>query len=129
MSDVSNINILTPIDNGLNTALIKHAVTELVAEGFGRLMLLDQLRQEEVPDPLLIIDGDSQRPLYKKVQALSLVPEFHLVVTDLGIETDDDTGFHGEDLQLLKDAIQAECTLVGGAAPQINCPCCGWKKF
>lgn len=129
MSDTSNIKILRPIDKGLNIALIERAITELVAEGFGRVMLLEELSQDEPPGPLLIIDGDSQRPLYKKVQELSFAPEFHLVVTDLGIETDDDTSFDAEDLQLLKDGIQAECTLVGDAVPQINCPCCGWKKF
>lgn len=129
MSVAPNIKILTPLDNGLNIALIKQAIAELVAEGFGHVMQLEELSQDAPSGPLLIIDGDSQRKLYKKVQMLSLAPDFYLVVTDLGIETDDNTGFAAEDLQLLKDGIQAECTLVEGAAPQINCPCCGWKKF
>ena len=129
MSDGSNLKILAPFDSGLNTALIEHAVKELVAEGFGNLMQLGELSQNEPQGPLLIIDGDSQRLMYKKVQELSFAPEFHLVVTDLGIETDENTGYNAEDLQLLKDGIQAECTPVGDATPQMNCPCCGWNKF
>lgn len=129
MSDASKIIILTGPGGGLNSGLIKRAVTELVADGFGSVMHIEELSECTVTGPLLVIDGDSRRSLFKKVQALSVAPEFHLVVTDLGIETDDDTGFDAEDLQLLKDGIQAECTLVESAAPRISCPCCGWKTL
>lgn len=125
MRDVRKIHILTPLDKGMNSGLIQRGATELVAEGFGTLTPLGELSQNDHPTPLLVIDGDSQESLFKKVQALSIAPDFHLIVTDLGIETDEDTGFDSEDLQLLKDAVQAECTLVEGTAPQFNCPCCG----
>ena len=100
MSDTPKIQIFIHLQSVTNRALIIQAVHDLVDEGFGTL-----------------------------IDAEDLDAAFQLIVTDLGIETDNDTTFTNDDLQLLKDGIQAECANIEGAVPKVNCPCCGRKTL
>jgi len=107
----------------LNREVIKKAVEALVGEGFGQVVDAAMVVQATPAGPLLAIDGDDSGTARTQLQLLGVRPDFHLAVIDLGIETDDQTGYTAEDLELLKDAIRAACTITGGPTPQFPCAC------
>lgn len=118
------IRIYSSSDCRQNRNLIRKAVTRLAEEGFGSEVCTNDVRSGRGNEPLLVIDGDHENHNLEKLRSLGIEPDFHLVVTDLGLETVDDE-FSDDDLQLLLDGVKAECTVTQGPTPKFNCPCCG----
>ncbi len=118
------IRIYTSSDCRQNRGLISKALTRLAKEGFGCEVHMNEVRSGRGNGSLLVIDGNHEKHSLEKLRSLNIEPDFHLVVTDLGLETVDDE-FSDADLQLLMDGIKAECTVTQGPTPQFNCPCCG----
>ncbi len=120
----ATIRIYSSSDCRQNRGIISEAVTRLTEEGMGSRIHFNDVSSGIGNGSLLVIDGNHEKHNWEKLRSLNIEPDFHLVVTDLGIETVDDE-FSDDDLQLLLDGIKAECTVTQGPTPQFNCPCCG----
>ncbi|MCP4342738.1 MAG: hypothetical protein GY799_28610 [Desulfobulbaceae bacterium] len=107
-----------------NCGIISEAVTRLTEEGMGSRIHFNDVSSGIGNGSLLVIDGNHEKHNWEKLRSLNIEPDFHLVVTDLGLETVDDE-FSDDDIQLLLDGIKAECTVTQGPTPKFNCPCCG----
>jgi uncharacterized metal-binding protein len=118
------IRIYISSDCRQNCGLIRKAVTRLAGEDFGSVVHINDVGSERRCGSLLVIDGNHEKHNLAKLRSLNIEPDFHLVVTDLGLETVDDE-FSDDDLQLLLDGVKAECTVTQGPTPKFNCPCCG----
>lgn len=77
-------------------------------------------------DRTIVVDGCEKRCMEKEMQQYDLVSEFHLTLTDLGIE--EQSGpirNHEENLLLAQDGIVAESTRASETFPRIpGCGCC-----
>ena len=118
------IRIYSSRDCRQNRGIISEAVTRLTEEGLGSRVHFNDVSSGIGNGSLFVIDGNHEKNNWEKLRSLNIVPDFHLVVTDLGLETVDDE-FSDDDLQLLLDGIKAECTITQGPTPKFNCPCCG----
>jgi uncharacterized metal-binding protein len=118
------IRIYCASDCRQNRGIISEAVTRLAQEGLGSKVRFSDIISGRGNRSLLVIDGNHEQHNLEKLRSLNIEPDFHLVVTDLGVETVDDE-FSDDDLQLLMDGIKAECTVTQGPTPKFNCPCCG----
>ncbi len=104
--------------------LIAHGFDQLESEGFGKIVRIDVLISAHKKNGnhgrlrLLVVDEDRGRAVFNYLQKNGITPQHTLVLSDLGIEDDE------EDLQLLKDGIVAECVLVGDQVPGAHCSCC-----
>lgn len=120
----ATIRIYSSSDCRQNRGIISEAIARLTEEGLGSIVHLNDVSSGRGNESLLVIDGNHEKHNWEKLRSLNIEPDFHLVVTDLGIETVDDE-FSDDDLQLLLDGIKAECTVTQGPTPKFNCPCCG----
>jgi len=73
---------------------------------------------------LLIIDGSSANTALQAAERAGCKPNFHLTVSDLGIEHANGAPVQEEDVNLLIDAVEACCT-IPDLSPKFHCPCCG----
>ncbi len=73
--------------------------------------------------PFIVVDGCKEQCGRKYLEKLAYEPEFILSLADLGIENMKNTEFGDEDLQLVKDAIIAECTRLSERSPVIFSGC------
>ena len=108
-----------------------HAVQELVLEGkgkwFGCLKNTDlQIWGHRTvgSPPFIVVDGCEQHCAKKRFEAINHDLEFHLSLADLGIEKTELSEIVHEELQLVKDAIVAECTRLAERPPMITGGCC-----
>jgi uncharacterized metal-binding protein len=113
--------------------LTRHAVQELVLEGKGEWLTCTQdadlqiiiLKLTDIA-PFVVVDGCEQHCVKKRLEAINCKFEFHLCLADLGIEKTESAGADGDELQLVKDAIVAECSQVSERPPIIMTGCsCG----
>ena len=118
------IRIYSSSDCRQNHGIISEAVTRLTEEGLGSRVHFNDVSSGIGNGSLLVIDGNHEKHNWEKVRSLNIEPDFHLVVTDLGLETVDDE-FSDDEIQLLLDGIKAECTVTQGPTPKFNYPCCG----
>ena len=118
------IRIYSSSDCRQNRGVISEAVKRLTDGGLGSRVHSNDVSLGRGKGSLLVIDGNHEKHNWEKLRSLNIKPDFHLVVTDLGIETVDDE-FSDDDLQLLLDGIKAECTVTQGPTPKFNCLCCG----
>jgi len=73
---------------------------------------------------LLIIDGASTDTALQAAENAGLKPDFHLIVSELGLEHVNGAPVRDEDINLLIDAVEACCTMPD-LSPKFHCPCCG----
>lgn len=105
--------------------LASTAAAQLAKEGFCKLLDVNTVGHHHSTsyDLLLIEDGytaDLYQELFTKHE---LTVAHHLVLRDLGL---DETAEIDEDnIDLVKDAIEAESIVIDSYTPQFNCPCCG----
>lgn len=108
------------------------AVQELVLEGKGEWVRyaqdggLQELSSKKTGSPpFIVVDGCEQQCERKRLEALNCDFEFHLSLSELGIEKTDYTEMVYEELQLVKDAIIAESTRLSERHPLIpgGCSC------
>ena len=92
-------------------------------EGYAEAVPLRNLISPHGETQLLVIDGDDKNEASALLAPSGIHADFHVVVTQLGIETRD--SFNEDELELLIDGIKAPCTVTDGPLPQFNCPCCG----
>ena len=122
MSSTTTIRIFTSNKNTTNHKLIKEAIKQLSTEGYAKVTTDEEITAGQSTEPLLLIDGDEQQLSLQKLTAHGIIPDFHLIVSQLGLETD--TKYSNDDLTLLIDGIKAVCSVSDGPTPQFNCPCC-----
>lgn len=70
------------------------------------------------------VEGCEQRCVAQLLNKHGCEVEFHLVLTDLGIENTDGVEIQGDDLQLAKDAIVSTATRVKDQVPVLPGCCC-----
>lgn len=111
--------------------LTQVAAQELILEGKGCWLSIEQLQlwqdnqagTEEIP-PTIIIDGCDHRCGARSVDQAGLKVEFHLTLSELGIEETDAGANFAEALILAKDAIIAESTRITMKIPMLPGCCC-----
>ncbi|WP_419176612.1 putative zinc-binding protein [Desulfosediminicola sp.] len=107
------------------------ATQELVLEKEGRWLdtehiALCQKTEANGPEmpPTIIVDGCERRCGARYAEQTGLQADFHLVLSDLGIDDNDLQENFAEALILAKDGIVAEATLVTMTIPMIPGCCC-----
>lgn len=112
--------------------LTRQAVQGLVIEGKGlwlgpKQCLALSLPQgnENCASAFIVVDGCKRHCGKMQLAAGNGHPEFHLCLSDLAIEKKGPANAAGDTLQLVKDAISAECTRLTDRPPAIpgGCGC------
>ena len=116
------IRIIASVDSPLNQSLIEAAIRTLAEEGYAEAVTMDTLVPDSCETPLLVLDGDEQSTTRAQLESHQIKIDFQLVVSQLGIERNED--YKEDDLVLLLDGIKAVCTVTDGPVPQFHCPCC-----
>jgi len=73
---------------------------------------------------LLIIDDSNTDTALQAAERAGFKPDFHLTVSELGIEHANGAPVQEEDVSLLLDAVEACCTMPD-LSPKFHCLCCG----
>ena len=109
----------------LNGMLMLQAAAELAGANLAETVSLTDLQANPTPGPLLVLDGDAGQAGRLLLEENTIAFDFHLVLSDLGLECSSSAPVNAHDLQLVKDAIEAVCTVTDGPTPKFNCPCSG----
>ena len=89
------IRIYCASDCRQNRGIISEAITRLTEEGLGSRVHFNDVSSGIGNGSLLVIDGNHEKHNWEKLRSLNIEPDFHLVVTDLGLETVDDEFLSG----------------------------------
>jgi uncharacterized metal-binding protein len=81
-------------------------------------------KQMNHSDRCIAVDGCKEQCISKILNSLKIECEFHLILTDLGIENENDIEITVEDLQLAMDGITTESTRVSAVTPRMPGCCC-----
>ena len=75
-------------------------------------------------DRTITVDGCVRQCMLKQLASLQAETEFHLILSELGIEDRDDAPLSPDDLDLARDAIVAAATRISSLHPRIpGCSC------
>lgn len=80
--------------------------------------------EKEIPQLFIIVDGCDKQCLYNDYLEKGLLEKHRLCLSNLGIEPVHFQDLTGEDIELTKDAIIAECTEVDTEQPVLFSGCC-----
>ncbi len=110
--------------------LTRHAVQELVLEGKGEWGACAQDTGLQTVTgtltdlaPFVVVDGCGEHCAKKRLETINCKFKFHLSLADLGIEKTESARVDGDELELVKDAIVAECSQVSERPPMIMAGC------
>lgn len=104
-------------------SIMEGSLEKLEDEGYTTIVPIRHLNYPQGETQLLVIDGDDTKKTSTVLASMGTHADFHVVVTQLGIETLNH--YNEDDLELLIDGIRAACTVTDGPTPRFNCPCCG----
>jgi len=127
MKSGCGITMVPPEKGSRLGELCRQAVEILEKSGFGRVVGREEFvvayQQSENPEfgRILVIDEDLKGRGLNILHKHGIEVDHHLVMTDLGLEEDDEVD--AEALQLLRDGIEAECVEVGDQVPGVYCSC------
>lgn len=74
--------------------------------------------------PIVAVDGCATGCAARILLARGITPKAHLLVSDLGIGKDETTDFDADELQLVKDGIEASCSEAAVYFPRVAGACC-----
>lgn len=111
--------------------LTYRAVTDICKSPFGMHRSITKVatnQSKELFGNIVIVDGCDLQCAKKLLNSFDIKEKYHLIITDLGIEKDENPTFSKEDLALVKDGIQASCVDVpednmSHAMGKYKCPC------
>ena len=121
------VTMVPPVKGSRLGELCRQAVEILEKSGFGRAVereefILAYQKSEKLEfGRILVIDENLEGRGLNFLLRHGIDPDHHLVMTDLGLEEEDELDV--EALQLLRDGIEAECVDVGEQIPGVYCPC------
>lgn len=110
--------MLLPCSGACSVGQLSHqAAVELTAAGFGRMSSLAAIAAGPLPTiadtgktcMVVVIDGCETECCRQFLEKIGIGCTSHLVITTLGIDRKDSLRIDGDDLQLVKDAIEACC--------------------
>lgn len=111
--------------------LTLRAAQELILEGRGEWVTSRQIADFQLhgitatdSSPFIVVDGCEKQCGRKHLETLECDFEFHLSLSDLGIEETEDDEIDGDALQLAKDGIISESTRLSEHPPMIPGGCC-----
>jgi len=118
--------------NGNSAAgeLLRIAVQELVLAGKAELLSENKQRNATTQDnqaglpKIIIVDGCGERCLYKRHLDNGTLGKYYLNLEDVGIVPIHLEDIAREDIELAKDAIDAECTDKTTRPPVLLAGCC-----
>ena len=104
------------------------AAQELVLEGKAEWFSTNYSKAgqpvEAPPQSFIIVDGCDEQCLYRDYLKKGLVGKHHLTLPGVGIDPLSFQDITREDIELAKDAVIAECTIIDNMRPPLFSGCC-----
>jgi uncharacterized metal-binding protein len=106
------------------------AAQELVLEGKAEWYLSqltfsrDNDEADDKSQPFITVDGCDKKCLFHQQLERGNLSKYQLTLTDMGIEPIYTEDITRDDIDLAKEAIIAECTMVSNAGPALFSGCC-----
>ena len=113
--------LIYPLAGNLKS-LANDATSQLERDGFGKVVDIESAaRNLHDSCRIILIEDRYHKSCHNLLATKQICFDHHLILTDLGLE--EDAELIEENIELIKDGIEAECVVKDSYPPQFNCPC------